>query len=239
MKKLACLLALLPGALSAQTVVQLVTYNFDGTSPGQSPTISSSALVASAVNSFGGPGVTVSRSTITVTNLSGNGTYGTGQANTTVGNAVGFGTTASASLYVGFSATLQGSLPAGNDYTLDSIVFDLGNGGTTGPRGFEVTYRIGTTGSFTSLGTAQVPNNTANNFGRYTFEPSGSISLTAGDVIELRFLGFAPGATSGVRYDNVTINALETAMVPEPSAVAALAGFGALGFAALRRRRRG
>lgn len=230
----------MPAMLSAQ--VTLVTWNFDGVSPGSQATIAATSLVASADNVTASAGVTASRVTsVAFTNIGPGGgsgsiaSYSLGTANSSVGNASGFGTTASATLYTSFRLTMAGSL-SGGPYNLSSISFDLGNAGSNGPRGVEVTYRVGTSGSFVSLGTTDVPSNTSNQFGRFTFAPSGSVAITANDVIEFRFLGYAPTSGSSIRYDNVTVSAVA---VPEPSAFAALAGAGALGFAALRRRRRG
>lgn len=229
----------MPAVLSAQ--VTLVTWNFDGATPGSQATISATSLVASADNvSVGGTASASRLSSQTVTNIgpaSASGSiaaYALGTANATIGNASGFGTTPNAANYVSFRFTLGSSLSDG-PYNLGSISFDLSNAGNT-VRGVEVTYRVGTSGAFVSLGSTDAPTLTANNFGRFTFTPTGSVALTASDVVEFRFLGYAASTGASIRYDNVSVSAVA---VPEPSAFAALAGMGALGFAALRRRRRG
>jgi hypothetical protein len=239
MKKFILLLSVIPTFVCAQTT--LVTWDFEGVSPGTAPTIVATSLVTSASNAIASTGVTINRSTGTVTNLGAGGgsggvaAYAAGTAAGSFLNANGFGTSENSGLYVSFSVTLSSGIGSGA-YALDGISFDFANGGSSGPRGAEVTYRVGTSGAFTSLGATQVPNNTAGNFGRFNFSPSGSISLTAGDVVEFRFLGYANTTGSNIRFDNVAIS---VAAVPEPSAYAVLAGLSAVGFAALRRRRRG
>jgi hypothetical protein len=62
-------------------------------------------------------------------------------------------------------------------------------------------------------------------------------NIAAGTTITFRFMGIDSAASSGRRhnFDNI---ALTASAIPEPSSIAALAGLGALGFVAARRRRR-
>jgi hypothetical protein len=75
-----------------------------------------------------------------------------------------------------------------------------------------------------------------------TFTPGATLSVSAstlasplpsGTVDAAGLLLFNTGSNNVLRYDTFTIN-----VIPEPSAFAALAGLGALGFAAMRRRGR-
>ncbi len=144
--------------------------------------------------------------------------------------ANGWDTAPNTSRYITYELTMA----AGIDPTvnkLEGIQFNLANAGTSGPRGVEVTYRIGTSGSFTSLGNTAVPNNTANNYGLFTFNLPMPASLSGGDVVTFRLLGYANTTTNSIRLDNVAITA-----IPEPGA-AGLIGMGALMAAVTRRRR--
>ncbi|MFQ3669956.1 MAG: PEP-CTERM sorting domain-containing protein [Verrucomicrobiia bacterium] len=242
MNRLSALLTLSAFAASSHAAV-LVNWNFDGGSPGVAGTIVAVSSVASVadVASFGATGSRQSGGTLT--NLSAGGDTGSGlsyiapyEAGTAGPSPTpsfygvsGFDTSPSSSSYVRFSLTMGTSI-APSVSQLEGIQFNLANSGTSGPRGVEVTYRIGTSGSFTSLGTTAVPNNTANNYGLFTFNLPSPITLSAGDVIEFRLLGYSNAAANSIRLDNVSITA-----IPEPSSVALLIGAGSLLFL-LRRR---
>jgi hypothetical protein len=114
---------------------------------------------------------------------------------------------------------------------LEGIRFNLSNAGSTGPRGVEVTYRIGTVGTFTSLGTTAVPNNIANNYGLFTFNLPSPASLSSSDVVEFRLRGYADATGNSIRLDNVSITA-----IPEPGVLALVCG--AVGILAILRKQR-
>jgi hypothetical protein len=232
-------------AACASAQVAILTYSWDGASPGQSPTILSASAVQTAGDFTAAGTAVLGRTTgVSFTNLAA-GTVGSpagfvtetsytaGTANANVGNANGFGTLPTAANWVGFTFTMSATRPA--DFSaLHSFAIDLANAGTSGPRGFEVTYRVGGIGAFTSLGIAQVPNNTANNFGRFTFTPESVVLLGAGDVVEFRLLGFANATNNSIRFDNATV----FAAIPEPGTVALLTGLAALLWTVAVRRRR-
>lgn len=226
--------------VSAQAQV-LVGWDFTSNLNG---TIIDTTSSVDSVAAASGSGATVSQAQQAGgTNLSAGGNTGSGlnyiapyEAGTastgpqTFLQASGFGTSPSASSYISFSLTMAASIdPSVNQ--LEGIQFNLANGGNS-TRGVEVTYRIGTSGSFTSLGTTATPTNTAGQYGLFTFNLSSPANLSAGDVIEFRLLGYAPASGNTIRLDTVRITA-----VPEPSTFALiLAAGGMLLF--LRRRAR-
>jgi hypothetical protein len=235
MKKLlfACsLVALSIGPLHTSNAQILVNWNFDGASPGTQGTIISTSNVASVadVSSTGATGSRQSGGTLT--NLPAGGGTGTGldyiapYAAGTAGPSPtpsfygvnGFGTSPVSTSYVSFQLTLNSTI---DPIALEGISFNLANSGTSGPRGVEVTYRIGTSGAFTSLGTTAVPNNTANNYGLFTFNLGTPAALAPSDVIEFRLLGYANATGNSIRLDNVSISA---AAIPEPSTYLLLGG---------------
>lgn len=245
MKTLLALAVLLTTA-SLATAQVLVNWNFDGASPGLAGTILSASNVASVAD-VSATGATGSRqSSGTLTNLPAGGGTGSGLdyiAPYTAGTAGpsptpsfygvnGFGTSPVSTSYVSFSLTLSSSIDS--LLALQGISFNLANAGTSGPRGVEVTYRIGTSGSFSSLGTTAVPNNTANNYGLFTFNLSTPAALANNDVIEFRLLGYSNAAGNSIRLDNVSISATT---IPEPSTYALLAA-GLAGLIWLRRKSR-
>jgi len=135
--------------------------------------------------------------------------------------------------YITYELTMAATIhPTVNQ--LEGISFSLANAGTSGPRGVEVTYRIGTSGSFTSLGYTAVPNNTANNYGHFTFNLPTPASLSGGDVVTFRLLGYANASGNSIRLDNVTINA-----IPEPASIGLAGLTGLMALAARRLRRAG
>lgn len=226
----------------------LVSWNFTAN---LAPTINATASVASASNATLAAISGGWQNNATGTNVgpsAGNGTwspsslgtvqtYDLGDSNVVNGGAgflqtSGWGTTMNASRYVSFNLTMNSSIePAFAQ--LEGIRFNLASAGTSAPRGVEVTYRIGTSGNFTSLGGTAVPVNAANQYGLFTFNLPTSATLSPGDVIEFRLLGYAPDSGAGLRFDNVRITA-----IPEP-AVLSVAGLAIGSFALLRRRRKG
>lgn len=228
---------LLAGAVANAAII--VSWDFDGTSPGLAGNIDdTTGSVLSVANATASGSVTATRvngSTISNIGPSAGGggvaPYDLGTAAGGIYNANGFGSSPDSSLYVAFQFTL-GSTVDSSVSQLEGIQFDFANAGSSGPRGVEVTYRIGA-GSFTSLGSTQVPNNTAGNYGRFTFNLSSPAALSANDVVEFRLLGFSNAGSNSIRFDNIAISA-----VPEPSAatLAVLIGTAAL---ALGRRRSG
>lgn len=208
-------LAVIPKQVSAQ--VNLLQYDFEGPSPGLGPTILSATDVSSASNFFASTSVTLSRMmSTTIVNLPANlPTYDTGTAAGGIANSYGYGTSPSASLYVAFNFTLAATVTP--NLALDRVIFDLANAGTNGPRGFEVTYSINAA-PFTSLGTFNVPNNSAGNYGRFTATVASQPLLSAGDVVEFRFLGFSTAVGNSVRLDNVLVQGF---IIPEPSQITA------------------
>ncbi|WP_448578902.1 PEP-CTERM sorting domain-containing protein [Thermosphaera sp.] len=186
----------------------------------------------------------------TITNLPAGGGFGSGWsyvAPYTAGNATsddttppidaqfyganGWDTEPNPAKYITYELTMAAAIhPTVNQ--LEGIAFSLANAGTSGPRGVEVTYRIGTSGSFTSLGYTAVPNNTANNYGHFTFNLPTPASLSGGDVVTFRLLGYANASGNSIRLDNVTISA-----IPEPASIG-LAGLTGLVALAVRRLRR-
>ncbi|GAB4253942.1 MAG: hypothetical protein OHK005_20980 [Candidatus Methylacidiphilales bacterium] len=213
----------------------LVTWNFDGTFPGTAGTIVDLTGSVESVASASVSGASGHRQTgSTITNLpSGGGSgsglyyvapYETGTAHGGVYNASGFSTSPSDSSYMSFSLTLSGSIDP-SVAALVGIEFDLAKGGYTGPRGVEVTYRIGTSGFFTSLNTTAVPTNVPDEYGRFSFILVSPAALTSGDVIEFRLRGYAPGPGQAILVDNVTITATA---IPEPSTFALILAAGGM-----------
>jgi|GEM_PF-1456112 len=246
MKKTAITVCLLIAGFAASATAQvLVNWNFDGGSPGTQGVILSADNVAlvSHVASYGATGSRQSGGT--TTNLAAGGGSGSGlnyiapyAAGTATPNDIpsyygvnGFGTSPVSTSYISFSLTLDSTI---DPIALAGIQFNLANGGTSGPRGVEVTYRIGSSGSFTSLGTTATPNNTANNYGLFTFNLGSPSALAANDVVEFRLLGYSNATGNSIRLDNVSITA---SAIPEPSTYALL-GAGLLSLVWLRRRSR-
>lgn len=237
------LLALFAAAAVSSHAAILVQWDFTTNASG---TIVSSS-VASVADLFNVGSAGSRQSSGFVTNLPAGGNSGSGLAyvapyaegtaaplsptNAMFYGANGFGTSPVDTSYISVGFTL-GPTVASADAFLEGIQFDLANGGTSGPRGVEVTYRVGTVGSFLSLGTTAVPNNTANNYGRFSFTVPGSIALSASDVVEFRLLGYSNASGNSIRLDNVAVSA-----IPEPSTYAAFLAVGALAVLALRRRR--
>jgi hypothetical protein len=221
----------------------LVNWDFDGGSPGTQGTIIATSSVASVadVSSTGATGSRQSGGTLT--NLPAGGNTGTGldyiapyEAGTAGPSPTpsyygvnGFGTSPVSTSYVSFQLTMNSTVDP-TVSLLEGISFNLANAGTSGPRGVEVTYRIGGSGAFTSLGTTAVPNNTANNYGLFTFNLTTPAALPASSVVEFRLLGYANATNNSIRLDNVSITA-----IPEPSAFALMA-FGIGAILLLRRR---
>lgn len=223
----------------------LVSWNFN---TNVAPTIVASGSVASAGNATLSVGVSGGfQNNASASNVGpnpGNGTWsgsslgsirpyalGTSDAingGTGFHNSSNYGTSPDSTKFVEFSLTLGASIDSSVSL-LEGITFNLSNAGTSGPRGFEVTYRIGA-GSFTSLGGTAVPTLAANQYGLFTFNLGTPVALAASDVVTFRLLGYANAPGNSVRLDNVSINA-----VPEPTAAALLTGAGLL--LLLRRRR--
>jgi hypothetical protein len=212
----------LSGVVASRAQVSIATWNFDGASPGTGGTILDTTGTVATINNATAVGATIGRLTPAITNLppgGGSGTglnyvapYTTGTANNGILNSSGFGTSPSTSTYISFTITIGATIHPSVGL-LEGISFDLSNAGTTGPRGFEVIYRIGNTGSFTSLGTTRTPNNTANNYGRFTFNLPTPTSLIANENVEFRFLGYSDAVGNSLRLDNVTFTATA---IPEP-----------------------
>lgn len=160
--------------------------------------------------------------------------YALGTATTQYGQANGFAATFDATnangLY-GADATdfVPISFEAVSAFTLDTLSFDMGQGGSSGPRGYTVGYTLNG-GSFNLLGVGALDEGN-NQFGRYTFD-FGNIALSNGDDVELRFLGFSTGTNNSIRIDNIAV-----AAVPEPAAAGLLIGLGAFALMLVRRRR--
>jgi hypothetical protein len=207
----------------------LVTWDFDNDIPDElEGTILAPAAVASvsAVEEVGG--VNLLPSTIFgYTNIgpsAGGGAvlpYALGTSNGAQLGMTGFTEDPDPTRFASFKFSMDTSFP--QEFSLlHSISMDLANGGSS-LRGIEVTYRIGNSGSFISLGTTATPSNSINQFGRFTFALNSPEALSASDLVEFRVLGYAnePGFT--LRLDNVTISA-----IPEPVAVSLIAGAGLL-----------
>lgn len=228
---------------SSLTAAVLVNWNFDGAAPGVAGTIVDTTSSVASVADVSSVGATGSRQISgTTTNLPAGGGTGTGldyiapyEAGTAGPPAAsfygvnGFSTSPVSTSYISFSLTMATTIDP-TVSQLEGIQFNLANAGTSGPRGVEVTYRIGTSGSFTSLGTTAVPNNTANNYGLFTFNLSTPAALSSGDVVEFRLLGYSNSVSNSIRLDDVSITA-----IPEPSAFALIVAAGAL-LIMLRRR---
>ncbi len=163
--------------------------------------------------------------------------YAVGAANTENGTtsqhyrSSGWGSTPNTAKRVVYQLTMAATVDSTVNQ-LEGIQFNLANAGTTGPRGFEVTYRIGTSGSFISLGTTRTPTNVANEYGLFTFNLPTPATLSPNDVVEFRLLGYTPQGTQNIRLDNVAITA-----IPEPG-MAGLAIAGATFAVFVRRCRR-
>lgn len=244
------LLALsLIATLAASQASVLVSWNF---SSNLTATINATASVSSAANATLSSGLSGGfQNNTTGVNIgpnSGNGTwslsslgtvkaYQLGDSDVVNGgngflNASKFGTTPNSSLYLGFTLTMNSTI-APSESQLQGIQFNLASAGTSGPRGVEVTYRIGTSGTFTSIGGTAVPNLTASNFGLFTFNLPSPSTLNSGDVVEFRLLGYTNATDNAIRLDNVRITA-----VPEPAAAGLLAVSGGVLFWLRRRRDR-
>ncbi len=236
---------LLAGAVTTAPAAVLVrwVHNFSNQINGQIEDTTGSVASAANTSATGATGGYLGSGTI-VNLPAGGGTgsgwdyiapYAEGTANTQSWpngqqyNASGWDTTPNASKYITYELTMAGSIDSSVS-KLEGIQFNLANGGTSGPRGVEVTYRIGTSGSFTSLGYTRVPNNTATNYGLFTFNLPAPANLSAGDTVTFRLLGYANASGNSIRLDNVAITA-----IPEP----VTAGFvlSILPIAWLRRRR--
>lgn len=234
----------------AASAAVLVSWNFE---TNVSPTIVAASSVASAANASLSVGVSggfqnnsngtnvgpaaASGGTWSTMNTGAIAAYALGDSNVVDGvsgflNSSGYATTPDSTRFISFSLTMDSTIePAVS--ALEGIQFNLGNAGSSGPRGVEVTYRIGGIGSFTSLGGTNVPNNTASNFGLFTFNLGSPITLNGDDVVEFRLLGFANAGGNSVRLDNVRITA-----IPEPSTFMMVGIAGIVGLVAAGRRRR-
>lgn len=123
------------------------------------------------------------------------------------------------SMFAVWAPYLQLVNNSGSSVTLDKLLFD----GASVPTATNVTvsYRYGTTGSFTDLATTALTTTTYQSFSH----DISSLQLGNGQTIEFRFMG-----GSGGQLDNIGITA-----VPEPSAALIIGGL--IGLSALRRRR--
>jgi hypothetical protein len=227
----------------------LVSWNFTSNT---TPTIVAVSSVASAANATFSAGVSGGfQNNANGTNIgpnAGNGTWSTANSTTlsivapyalgtsdvvngTSGfyNTSNYTTSPSAAKFVSFSLTMNSTIDSSVSF-LEGIQFNLASAGTGAPRGVEVTYRIGTSDPFTSLGGTAVPVNSANQYGLFTFNLPTPTALSGGDVVEFRLLGYADAAGSSVRLDNVSITA-----VPEPTTAMLLVAF--VGLVLLLRRR--
>lgn len=234
--KLLLLIFIATASLASAQV--LVNWNFTSD---LTPTIVATTSVASATNATLSLGVSGGRQnnatasnvgpdpgsggSWSTSNLSAIAPYATGTADAVNGgsgflNASNFGTSPDSTKYLGFQLTMGSSVDPSVGL-LQGISFNLANAGSSGPRGVEVTYRIGTSGGFTSIGGTNVPTNSANQYGLFTFNLASPVALSAGDVIEFRLLGYANATGNSIRLDNVSINA---AAIPEPGTYALLMG---------------
>jgi len=215
----------LSSVVASRAQVGIATWNFDGISrvlPANAGIILDTTGTVAAISNATAVGATIGRLFPTITNLppgGGSGTglnyvapYTTGTAYNGILDGSDFDTSPSTSRYISFTITIGATIDPSVGL-LEGISFDLSNAGTSGPRGFEVIYRIGNTGPFTSLGTTSTPNNTADNFGRFTFNLSTPTSLIANENVEFRFLGYSDAVGNSLRLDNVRF--IATA-IPEP-----------------------
>jgi hypothetical protein len=241
--KLLLLLALTSTVSSAQV---LFTYDFSSkTSPltNFSPANVDTALITSATN-FANVGTATLALGANLSQINtGPGTDAAGTPYTlggldlvgtpSYGNIAGFAATfdgtnanglygANAANYVGFSFVAE------TGFALSTLDFDLGLGGTSGPRGVTATYNLNG-GGFNVIGVAAFNVGVASQYGRYSFD-FGNVSVAATDTVEVRLLGFSTGTGNSIRLDNVSVTA-----IPEPGTLA-LVGI-ALGSLMLFRRR--
>ncbi|GAB4167620.1 MAG: hypothetical protein Fur0032_05690 [Terrimicrobiaceae bacterium] len=236
------------GLTAAAHAQVLVSWNFD---TNLTPTIVATSSVASASHATLSVGISGGRqnnaSAVNVGPSAGNGTWSTGNLSVVSPYALGdadavnggsgflntsnYTTSPGAAKYVGFTVTMNSTIDPSLS-SLEGIQFNMSNAGSSGPRGVEVTYRIGT-GSFTSIGGSAVPTLATNQYGLFTFNLPTPVALSGGDVIEFRLLGYANLAGNSVRLDNVRITA-----VPEPSTALMLGAAGLVGGAWVAARRR-
>jgi hypothetical protein len=229
MRLLTTIGALFASGALALAANPLVTWDFNSDFPDElEGTILAPNAVASvsAVEGVGGvnllPSVIFSYTNIGPSAGGGNVLpYALGTSNGAQLGVTGFTVSPDPTRYASFKFSMDTSFPQ-QFSLLDSISLDLANGGTS-LRGIEVTYRIGNSGSFISLGTTATPTNSSNQFGRFTFSLNTPVSLSPSDLVEFRVLGFANDPTFILRLDNVTISA-----IPEPVKVTLIAGVGIL-----------
>ncbi|MFH1498500.1 MAG: PEP-CTERM sorting domain-containing protein [Verrucomicrobiota bacterium] len=153
--------------------------------------------------------------------------------------------------YVTFSVTAN----AGFSITLDSISFQVAaaTSSATANRAFHLVSET-SPGAFSALSTVLESDSTPNAGGAIPLQAANpidtvpadySVSLASlgvineGETRHFRFYLQTDTASQGIAFDDIVLNGTVAASaIPEPSALALLAGVGGLGVAALRRRRR-
>lgn len=129
---------------------------------------------------------------------------------------------------------------SGGSYTLDSLVFDAGSQGGGGT--FTVSYRLGTSGAWTVIPTADNPTgslpvvggagNSSSDYLRVVLDLVGLLpAFDTGDVIQFSFVPSVNG-----RIDNIALTGT-LSPIPEPGSLLALGGLVGAG-CLLRSRRR-
>lgn len=198
----------------------LAIWDFDGTSPFAGTNLDTTGSVATVHDADDIGTADLNRNlSPTINNVDPGGgsggiePYESGQASGGVGVANRFGGTGvpDPENYIQFRLTLGNTVDSSVSQ-LQGITFDLARGGDSN-RGFEITYRVGSTGGFSSLGSTLPPTGT-NNYGRFTFNLDTPASLSANNDIEFRFLGFNSNDTHTLLIDNVTVTA-----IPEPGSL--------------------
>jgi hypothetical protein len=125
---------------------------------------------------------------------------------------------------------------AGVELDLDTLTFDVGRGGSSAARGFglftsETGFALGDEIFLEPGVPAQRPNMTS-----YSIDLSGMDFQGLTAPITFRFNVFAPGTGQSLEFDNIQLTG--SALVPEPSSLAAWLMFGGLGCVVASRVRR-
>ena len=125
------------------------------------------------------------------------------------------------------------------NFTVSLTVFTFND--VTASASYDFEYRVGATGAFEKLGTSYA---TGAPFNAATLSFSSSTLSLLNDQAEpvyfrLRGTGSGTGSLDGVAIDNFSLSYTTTvAAMPEPASAATASALAAVGFAALRRRRR-